>query len=42
MVHNLVPYDMIREEYQNGWIQAAADRGVTEAIIQSLVAMIPE
>lgn len=40
MVHNLVSYDMIREDYQDGWIQAAAERGVNEDIIQSLVAML--
>ena len=42
MVHNLVPYDLIREDYQDGWIQAAVERGVTEAMIQSLVAMIED
>ena len=40
MVHNLVSYDMIREDYQEGWIQAAASRGVTEDIIQKFVALL--
>ena len=42
MVHNLVPYDMIREDYQESWIRAAAARGVTEEAIQSLVAMLDD
>ena len=42
MVHDLVPYEMIRDEYQDGWIQAAVARGVTEGIIQKLLALLDE
>ena len=37
MVHNLIPYDMVREDYQESWIRAAAQRGVTEELIQTLL-----
>lgn len=42
MVHNLVPYDMIREDYQESWIRAAAARGITEEVIQNLVLMLED
>ena len=40
MVHNLVPYEMMQDGYMDGWIRAAAERGVTEEIIQDLIAMM--
>ena len=42
MVHDLVPYEMIQEEYQDGWIRAAAARGVTDGIIHQLMALLTE
>ena len=42
MVHNLISYEMIQEEYMDGWIQAAAERGVTEEIVQNLLAMMTD
>ena len=42
MVHNLIPYDMVREDYQDGWIQAAAERGVTEQVIQDLLLLLDD
>ena len=42
MVHNLIPYERIQEDYQDTWIRAAAERGVTENIIQELLAMMTD
>ena len=42
MVHDLIPYEMVSEEYQDGWIQAAVSRGVTEDVIRKLLALMTD
>ena len=40
MVHDLIPQEMVSEEYQATWIIEARRRGVTLNIIQDLAALV--